>query len=318
MKKVLTILFLASFALLSCNKESVNGGEETAPGALSIDFDIRSVASPEVKGVKTAWEDGDVIYVFFRTSATPAANEKKYLKIHFDGSSSKWVVDRWNGDLDTEVSTYDPVALSAIYCPNDKVGGTFNIIYAGERSSYTIRFYDALGTDGNDNLFYSHYLYAENVAYTIVGGVINATINMAPFLGSGSSEAVQFCIQNDRDGNTIPASEARYYKLSQNISANVIFCTPTTYQRSGTSAGTFGHAMGTYDQSMSAYYQDGICFSMMVVTNNYDYVFTLVDSKNGKTYTYSVNAALTRNAYKLPDLNAKDAGDNYKWVEVTP
>ena len=95
MKKItlLTIFGLALMALSACNKE-----EETASRTLKLDLNI--IHGSDTKAVKTGWESGDKIYVFFgkpEDHTTPA-----YLTLTYNGSS--WT-EAWTAGLEAEIAS---------------------------------------------------------------------------------------------------------------------------------------------------------------------------------------------------------------------
>ena len=107
MKKItlLTIFGLALMALSACNKE-----EETASRTLKLDLNI--IHDIDTKAVKTGWERGDKIYVFFgkpEDHTTPA-----YLTLTFDGSS--WT-EAWTAGLEAEIAATASGTLHAVYTP---------------------------------------------------------------------------------------------------------------------------------------------------------------------------------------------------------
>ena len=165
MKKItlLTIFGLALMALSACNKEEV-----TASRTLKLDLNI--IHDSDTKAVKTGWESGDKIYVFFGKPAdhpTPA-----YLTLTFDGSS--WT-EAWTAGLEAEIASTESGKLHAVYTPG-KLG---TISY----SSYDKR-YNFNGSDPG------WYLKCENVSYTVSEGVLAATLNMAR-----PSDFVQFYLE---------------------------------------------------------------------------------------------------------------------------
>ena len=81
MKK--TILYAAAvLALAACSKEEpLLVEEEASIDASRIVFNIKVENGHESKGVKTAWETGDVVYAFFEDNST------QYVKMTYDGTS---------------------------------------------------------------------------------------------------------------------------------------------------------------------------------------------------------------------------------------
>ncbi|MDD6752052.1 MAG: fimbrillin family protein [Bacteroidales bacterium] len=154
MKKItlLTIFGLALMALSACNKEEV-----TASRTLKLDLNI--IHDSDTKAVKTGWESGDKIYVFFGKPAdhtTPA-----YLTLTYNGST--WTED-WTAGLEAEIASTASGTLHAVYTPG-KLG---TMSYSTYLKTY--QFFD--GDAG-------WYLKCENVNYTVSEGVLAATLNMA-------------------------------------------------------------------------------------------------------------------------------------------
>ena len=154
MKKItlLTIFGLALMALSACNKEEV-----TASRTLKLDLNI--IHDSDTKAVKTGWESGDKIYVFFgkpTDHTTPA-----YLTLTFDGSS--WT-EGWTAGLEAEIASTESGKLHAVYTPG-KLG---TMSYSTYLKTY--QFFD--GDTG-------WYLKCEKVSYTVSEGVLAATLNMA-------------------------------------------------------------------------------------------------------------------------------------------
>ena len=154
MKRItlLTILGVALMALSACNKEEV-------PASKTLKLDLNIIHDSDTKAVKTGWESGDKIYVFFgkpEDHTTPA-----YLTLTFDGSS--WT-EAWTAGLEAEIAATASGTLHAIYTPG-KLGTISYDPYDKE--------YDFIGCD------HGWYLKCENVSYTVSEGVLAATLNMA-------------------------------------------------------------------------------------------------------------------------------------------
>ncbi|MCI5482006.1 MAG: fimbrillin family protein [Bacteroidales bacterium] len=165
MKKItlLTIFGLALMALSACNKE-----EETASRTLKLDLNI--IHGSDTKAVKTGWESGDKIYVFFgkpEDHTTPA-----YLTLTYNGSS--WT-EAWTAGLEAEIASTESGKLHAVYTPG-KLG---TISYDSYWKEYRFT--------GSDH---GWYLKCENVSYTVSEGVLAATLNMA-----GTNDFVQFYLE---------------------------------------------------------------------------------------------------------------------------
>ena len=153
MKRItlLTIVSVALMAFSACNKEEV-------PASKTLKLNLNIIHDSYTKAVKTGWESGDKIYVFFgkpEDHTTPA-----YLTLTFDGSS--WT-EAWTAGLEAEIAATASGTLHAIYTPG-KLG---TISYDPDDKEYDI------GCD------HGWYLKCENVSYTVSEGVLAATLNMA-------------------------------------------------------------------------------------------------------------------------------------------
>ncbi len=109
MKKALLIMS-AVFALVACNKE--NPVKESAIDPSKIVFNINVENGEATKGVKTTWENGDDVYVFFQDNTT------QYVKMTFDGSS--WTYKDKDGGTAFSGLTLATSGkkLSAVYMPD--------------------------------------------------------------------------------------------------------------------------------------------------------------------------------------------------------
>ncbi|MBQ9195562.1 MAG: hypothetical protein IJV63_02990 [Bacteroidales bacterium] len=110
MKK--TLLFAAAvLALAACSKESPVK-EDSAIDASKIVFNIDVQNADATKAIKTIWEDGDDVYVFFED------NFSQYVKMTYDGTS-------WTYKDNADQTTFTGLTLvasgkklSAVYMPD--------------------------------------------------------------------------------------------------------------------------------------------------------------------------------------------------------
>ena len=109
MKKTIIVLS-ALFALVACNKETPV--KESAIDPSKIVFNINVENGEATKGVKTVWEDGDDVYVFFEDNTT------QYVKMTYDGSS--WTYKDKDGGTAFSGLTLATSGkkLSAVYMPD--------------------------------------------------------------------------------------------------------------------------------------------------------------------------------------------------------
>ena len=304
MKKTVIFLCLA-LSVLSCSKE-----QPEAPAAdehITLDFSISDGFLPETKGIKKSWANNDRMYIIFDKTVS---ENPEYLKIKYVNSTKKWVPDTWTEGLESKIYHKTSGTLTALYMPNDKVGGSISFARKYDSSTYSY-VYTVSATDRQGNVFKSYAVKAANKSYTVKNGVLSASFSMEPL----SDSYFQFCIPNkDRAGNTITNEESHYYKMSTDY---VVYASHV-YRMS--SEGEFSY-QNTPKGYMTAYFSSGLCFSG--VRQNIDgteskYYFHLVDSKNNVKYLLRVTANLsTSRAWKLPALCDKDSEGNYRW-EIEP
>ena len=328
MKKTLLIAAIAAM-VLGCDKEVLTDQplQEEGQASLALDFTINDGSSLDTRVVKQGWALNDKIYILFDKEINYGAdNPAQYLVIAFGDSDKKWHVVSWSAGLERKIANKTSGTLTALYMPNDKVGGTISFEHGSSEQ------YNVYSKDRNAGKFKSFALVAENQKYTVSGGVLKASLTLkAP---NTTSSWMQHCIDNkDRNGNTIPNSESHHYTLQHRV---------MSYQNSG-SYGDLGYTRSvspyTYTnsgifnfdtfQEMSAYVSGGLCFAGYNASAKGErmrHIFTLVDNKGTATTADDVTyqyiwpetgnyGQLTSSAIKLPALNAKNSSGNYKWVQ---
>ena len=157
MKKMWILIVMAAAIITSCGQEILDSGSditETAP----IVFNLTANHPDATKAVKTDWEAGDVIFVFFSGAAAP-----KFLKMTYDGS--KWTSAEFNG------ATQTPGALGL---ENDDTG-TMRAVFLPFGSDATV---SASGTSFTfSNTYYAYYLTA-TLTYTVSNGKVSGAFQM--------------------------------------------------------------------------------------------------------------------------------------------
>ena len=153
MKKAILLLCMAA-GLMGCAKEILDPGKETPQNeGVPMTFDVSVL---ETKAAKTAWADGDKIYVFFNGLAT------KYLVL--ERSSGSWTNTSGGGTLmDTDFSALGTKKLTAVHFPV-----AVDVTYAGSKFSFT--------SDGKP--VYNYYLFEKDKDYTVSGTTVTATLSM--------------------------------------------------------------------------------------------------------------------------------------------
>ncbi len=149
MKKVLLLFCALAALMISCEKQPIElSGDAAAP--VTFRLDARHPAA-QTKAVKTGWEPGDVVFVFFSGQAAPA-----YLELSWDGSS-------WTGTPKNNLAPKEGEegTMTAVYLPfgNDAV-------VSNDGTSFVF-----------DKTYYTYYLTA-SLPYTVTGGEISGTFDM--------------------------------------------------------------------------------------------------------------------------------------------
>lgn len=150
MKKIL-ILLSALLVLGACNKKEVE-----SPLNVRYTFDITvNSGSNQTKAVKTGWESGDVVYVFFDNVAAP-----KYLKMSYNGS--EWSKVMYNGDTPEDFEISGDGKMTAVYLPfgNDEV-------VSADGTSFKF-----------SKTYTSYFLKAEKVPFKLDGSTVRGTLDM--------------------------------------------------------------------------------------------------------------------------------------------
>lgn len=149
MKKTVIILSTV-LALVACNKETVE-----QKSISQYTYEITITRADDTKAVKSAWESGDVVYVFFSDVAAP-----KYLKFTYGGT--EWSSVQYNGDTAESFAYPGTGTMTAIYLPygNDAV-------VSADGTSFKF-----------DETFTSYFLKAEKAAYTVSGTTVSGTLKM--------------------------------------------------------------------------------------------------------------------------------------------
>jgi len=153
MKKYLFILCASALALVSCNKELTPADQEISDPA-QIVFNISAIHpdGAATKAVKTGWETGDVVFVFFSGQTAPAYLEMK-----------------WTG-TDWEFAEKNSLSLAS-----DETG-TMTAVYLPFGSDATVAASE--GAYQFSETYYSYYL-TDQQSYTVTEGEIDGTFAMS-------------------------------------------------------------------------------------------------------------------------------------------
>ena len=281
MKKALLIMS-AVFALVACNKE--NPIKESAINPSKIVFNINVENGEATKGVKTTWENGDDVYVFFEDNTT------QYVKMTYNGSS--WSYKDKNGGTAFSGLTLATSGkkLSAVYMPD--------FVCSAAPTWSTDRW--TFGTVGG------HYQTAAS-DYTVTStsdvNTLSATLHMV-----APANIMQVCIPapNPASGNEYVLTATHFIPFSL---SDIVPGEAAAY-----GAGTNGFPITAYKGTMGgeeAYYFWGILEGTSLGTTSY--TFQLVERNADKKYAISsksqtINTNFTGSAAIKLSTNLVDNG----------
>ena len=157
MKKTLIMLMMAVAVLVSCGQENLLPENETIQQA-PVTFNLTANHPDATKAVKTGWEAGDAIFVFFNNVPAP-----KYLKMSYDGSA--WTTAEYNGNTATS---------GALGLENGNTG-TMRAVFLPFGSDATV---SASGTSFVFNKTYYAYYLTATLDYTVVGNKVSGAFDM--------------------------------------------------------------------------------------------------------------------------------------------
>lgn len=157
MKRYLFLCLAALALLLSCEKEPVE------PVGSDITFQLSASHPGETKAVKTDWENGDVIFVFFNSPRVTAPN---YLKMLYGNGT--WTCTEMNG------STASPGCLGLVN--GDE--GTMNALFLPFGSGATVSA-DGTNYKFSGGPYYTYYLTAESpLHFKVENNTVSGTFQM--------------------------------------------------------------------------------------------------------------------------------------------
>lgn len=267
MKKYSILTMAALLAVASCNKEaSISPIQETK----DVTFNL-TISHPQdmegTKATKTAWEDGDVVFVFFSSAVAP-----QYLEMRYNGST--WTSTEKNG---LSLAENETGTMRAVYLP---FGSDASVVADG--TSYKF-----------NKTYYTYYL-TDAKSYTVEGGEISGHFSM-----SWPEGYVQFSMPMTNGTTTFFRENAGQYTLTE---SNL---TPVGISSIGADASlTQTSDKGAGDPMPGYYYGAGddrcILFSGILaagarnVATNYSFRFVNNDNTPAVAYddvTYLLSAA---------------------------
>ncbi|MBR3441248.1 MAG: hypothetical protein IKH00_06255 [Bacteroidales bacterium] len=152
MRKSFIFIILAIATMVSCEKRSIELDSEDPQEPKEIVFNLDAKhPGTATRAVKTGWETGDVVFVFFSGASAPA-----YLEMKWDGT--KWVKTTKNS---LALSNGQTGTMTAVYLPFGS-GATIS----NDNGSYKF-----------STIYYSYYLTAQ-LPYTVTDGEVSGLFDM--------------------------------------------------------------------------------------------------------------------------------------------
>ena len=282
MKKYLILLLAATVALVSCNNEipGPENGNETIPVA-PVTFNLTANHPDATKAVKSGWESGDAIFVFFSGATSP-----NHLKMTFDGTS--WTSVEYDG------ATPTPGALGL----KNGDTGTMRAIFLPFGSAATV---SANGTDFTfSKTYYAYYLTA-TLEYTVTDNKVSGAFNMVI-----PDDYVQFFVE---DATATDEGYSLGTDAVKPVGVAYIASDGTVQETSNKSAG----------EDMPGYaYQGGYLFSgkLSGIANSGNYYFAKTKTDDNSRADYFVSGSNTLSSHSAVKLPAND--NIYEVVDGVP
>ena len=282
-----------------CTKEIAPVEETAAPKHLTINI-VPSLEVPNTRDVKTGWEAGDKIYVFFNVRV--GQSNVEYMLMTYDGSD--WVHTFSGATTEQRIMSTSSGYLSALYFPYGTPTFSLN---RGDSNTTSLCFkftFDAIYEYGIG------YYCCPKVNYTITDGTLEAPLAMQLM-----PEDVQFFIPD------IPEGRASDFLFSCNqlkrrkVGTYSIPCIDYKGQGTNPSVSFASYGVGNLGDSFKGYpYKGGIVFPGVLGSpgTSQDYVIIVTDTKgtsdtyDDKTYTFNASNKKLKvhDAVRLPALNS--------------
>lgn len=300
MKKMWILIVMAAAVITSCGQEILDSGSDV-PETAPIVFNLTANHPDATKAVKTDWEVGDVIFVFFNKVFAP-----KHLKMTFNGS--KWTCVEMDGDTPAPgclgLKNEDTGRMTAVFLPF----GSDATVSEQEEGSTSFTF---------SKKDYTYYLTA-TLEYKVTNNKLSGN-----FIMEIPDGYVQFFIDDAdaTDGGYTLATDAVTPVGVESIDrdGNIVEMTKTAGDD------MVGYAYGSGDNKgylfsgkmVSSYSYKGYYFAKTKVADNSraDYFVTGNTGDTGNTLT-------SHSAVKLPAndnvYESESYGADGKWIPVGP
>ncbi|MBO4742323.1 MAG: hypothetical protein J5533_01695 [Bacteroidales bacterium] len=294
-------LFMIGCALLAagCTKEIAPVEETATPKHLTINI-VPSLEVPNTRDVKTGWEAGDKIYVFFNIRVGQSGLE--YMIMTYDGSD--WVHTFSGATTEQRIMSTSSGYLSALYFPYGTPTFSLN---RGDSNTTSLCFkftFDAIYEYGIG------YYCCPKVNYTITDGTLEAPLAMQLM-----PEDVQFFIPDIPEGRASDFLFSCNHLKRRKVGTYSIPCIDYKGQGTNPSVSFASYGVGNLGDSFKGYpYKGGIVFPGVLGSpgTSQDYVIIVTDTKgtsdtyDDKTYTFKASNKKLKvhDAVRLPALNS--------------
>ena len=268
MKKIIIAFaaLAAAFSLVSCNKEQI----ETPQEAIKFNISVSSPTGADTKAVKTSWNEGDKIFIWFDSSV--ATNPE--LTITFNGSI--WEA----GELASNVSEklLAEGTMKYFYLSTN----TWNTSNHTDFGSFHLFMFPNSNQSGDVAYYNSPLVLCSNIkgqaapTYTFADNTLTLSLDCWKFL---TNTQVTVPVPEGKDADCYRLKFRKTGYLADVITDVRLF---DSYADKGTSS---SYALGQAATDGAAFYLQAS--SEFYTTNDY-ITFTLVDKSSGSmsTYTY--------------------------------
>ena len=236
--------------------------------------------------VKTGWENGDVVFVFFKGVAFP-----KYLEMKYDGG--RWTPTPKNGLQVSDLTGADDQRMTALFLP-----------YGNEAAVQSTGLFDAA--------YSGFFLQCELVGYTYTDALHGSLNLVSPTLSEG-----EILIHMDVSGHTAGHRHTLYQERMKPLT-----CTGVSPEGAVLfSEGTAGAAIPgfEFDEEGVRYLSFSGILEASAVSTATDYQFSIDDSDAGILHTRDAGTrtVTTSLAIGLGDLTAKWNANEYVDLGIT-
>lgn len=299
MKKIITIISVLA-ALVACSKVAPMPEVSSENSTQELNFNI-NISCPDVdetKGTaKTGFEDGDVVFAFFKYNSTSSIEGAKYLELRRE--DGKWVATPKNGLCASDFTVTGGGRCLAVYLP-------YGSDYLVEQTSSYIYI-----QDGGNN-YYGNFYYSDRDVDKYTFNPSTSTLSVSFTLNAAAyttSKSVHFDISAGVSGGF---DKTHTYTLYQDYMKPeyLNYIGSSAVMSLGTSAAN-GGIVGYYDDTRKIMSFSGLLLSTAVgETKTYD--FYLRDNTDGTLYYRTAGSQTISDHAKI------GLGNLSKWTVVNP